>query len=188
MKDKEQLKQVKSYALSNSDIKQILPNVKIFTYPDLNNVLNIDELFRPDENGIDTAIMLYLTVSENIGHWIGLIKKGSTIEMYDPYGSSPERLKDTLNVSNPRLLQKQPKHLLRKIAKQSGYVLKHNPKIVQPIMNTDVATCGRHIIMRLLFADKDNKTYNNIVANISRQNKVSVDDIATALSYDKLNK
>lgn len=188
MKDKEQLKQVKSYALSNSDIKEILPNVKIFTYPDLNNVLNIDELFRPNENGIDIAIMLYLTVSENIGHWIGLIKKGSVIEMYDAYGSSPERLKDTLNVSNPLLLQKQPKDLLRKVAKQSGYVLKHNAKAVQPINNTDVATCGRHIVMRLIFADKDNKTYNRTIGGIAKQNKVSVDDLATALSYDTLHK
>lgn len=180
---KEKLKDLKSYALSNFDIKEVLPT-NIFTYPHLADVKHIDEVL--DHEG--RAIMLFLTDNENTGHWISLIKRDGNIEIYDPYGFAPDTQGKNLGVSagNMRKMgQDQP--LLTDLIKSSGYGIRYNKKRVQPI-SPDIATCGRHSLMRLLAAHLPLDEYNRRLQKISKDAGVSIDDIATALTAELLGK
>jgi len=184
LKSKEDLKEIKGYALSNHDIKELTPHTNIFTYPELKNFRSIDEVFSYNNNGVGTAIMLYLTDNEKTGHWIALIKRGNKIEMYDPYGNRPEELNKKVG---GRMNGVQNPHLLRDLVERSGYDLVANGKQVQPL-TYDVATCGRHSIMRVLFSNLSLNDYNKKIAKIAKDNGVSIDDIATGLTYEMLDK
>jgi hypothetical protein len=109
----------------------------IFTSKDLLNVNNIDNLL--DRKG--RGIMLYLTENDTTGHWIGLLRKGNTIEIFDPYGNKPNEWEKKLNSEkglNP------PNGVLEKLIKGSGYKIKINNMKHQDINNPNIATCGRH--------------------------------------------
>ena len=88
------MEEAKEYALSDDDIRTLLGSgIKITTYPDLEKAHRIDELF--DRMG--RAILFVPQQNEQQGHWCCLIKKGKTIEFFDPYGEAPEAQKDTLD-------------------------------------------------------------------------------------------
>lgn len=184
IKTKEDLKEAKQYSLSNTDIEDLIGKTNIFTYPELENIRHIDELFRKGKNGVETAIMLYLTDSDNVGHWIGLIKKGNTIEMYDPYGNKPEKLNKEVGGN---MNYKQDPKLLRDKVEESGYNLIHNSNQHQPI-SPNINTCGRHAVMRVMFGKLSLDEYHKKINKIAKDNGVSIDDIATALTYDFLGK
>ncbi len=178
------LKQLKEYPLGNDDLKSLYPYAKIFSYPELEHMKSIDQAFYFHPNGIGTSVMLFLTDADNIGHWIGLIKRGNEIEMYDPYGNKPEELNK--NVGG-RMNYKQDPKLLRDKVRESGYKLISNSDQVQP-ESPDINTCGRHVIMRLLFADKPLKEYHQKVKQLARQNGISIDTLVTKITADKLGK
>jgi hypothetical protein len=180
---KDKIQDLKSYALSNFDIKEVLPT-NILTYPHLKDVKHIDEIL--DHEG--RAILLYLTDNESTGHWISLIKRDGNIEIYDPYGFSPDKMGKSLGVGSGNLKRfGQDRPLLTSLIKNSGYGLKYNKKQVQPI-SRDIATCGRHALMRLLASHLSLEEYNRRLSKISKESGVSIDDIATALTSELLGK
>jgi hypothetical protein len=128
--------------------------------------------------------MLFLTDSHNVGHWIGLIKRGNTIEMFDPYGNKPEKLNKEVGGAMNKY---QDPHLLREKVEESGYNLIHNSKQHQPL-SQDINTCGRHAVMRVMFAHLPLDKYNAVVSKIAKDSGVSVDDLATALTFDFLGR
>ena len=184
LETKEELEDVKEYALSNSDIENLIGKTNIFTYPELENIRHIDEVFRKGKNGVETAIMLYLTDDDKTGHWIALIKKGNTIEMYDPYGNKPEKLNKEVGGA---MNSSQKMGLLREKVENSGYNLIHNSKQVQPI-SPDINTCGRHAVMRVMFGHLPLDEYHKKINKLTKENGVSIDDLATALTFDFLGK
>jgi len=175
---KKDVEKIKEYSLSNDDFDKILePDTNIFTYPELENVRHIDEVF--DRKG--RAIMLYLTENSNSGHWISLIKKGDTIEFYDPYGFKADTQGKKLGLTD-----KEDKELntgmplLTNLVKKAGYTLKSNKRKSQPYRD-DVNTCGRHIVFRTLLYKMPMDRYNKLLD--SWENKdVKSDDIITILT------
>ena len=86
--------EAQSYALSDGDIRKLLGgSIKITTYPDLEGIQHIDQLF--DRHG--RAILFIPQQNEQQGHWCCLIKKHKMIEFFDPYGEPPEAQKDTIS-------------------------------------------------------------------------------------------
>jgi len=55
--------EVKSYALSETDMRKVIPTLKIVSYPDLLKARSIDEVL--DEKG--RLMLLYLTENESTG-------------------------------------------------------------------------------------------------------------------------
>ena len=132
--------------------------------------------------------MLFLTDGENSGHWISLIKRGSEIEVYDPYGHSPTEWKTKLGGAMTDMKEwGQDRPLLEKKVKDAGYVLRYNKKQVQPV-SKDIATCGRHSVMRLLFHQYPLDEYNEILKRIQKETGISPDDLATGLTAESLGK
>lgn len=182
---KEEIEEAKEYPLSDGDIQRLLPvDTNIFTYPQLENITHIDEVFDPHGR----AIMLFLTEDDTTGHWIALIRRGSTIEIYDPYGNAPSQWKKKLGGSmedNRRWRQNRP--LLENKVKEAGYKLLWNKEQHQPV-SKDINTCGRHSAMRLLFADYSLPEYNRILKKIYKGTGIDADTLATALTQETLGK
>jgi len=175
----EAIERLKYYALSDADIQHALdPDTNIFTYPYLENVKHIDEVF--DEQG--RAMMLFLTKSQNAGHWIALIKKGNTIEFFDPYGTPPDGQKKWM--TKRQLIElDQDKPLLTNLLKSSGYKITYN-KVPYQKDRDDINTCGRHAITRLLLKDLTPEEYKNLVFS----SKVSPDEFVSLLTADIIKK
>ena len=182
---REEIEEAKEYPLSDGDIQRLLPvDTNIFTYPQLEDTTHIDEVFDPHGR----AIMLFLTEDDTTGHWIALMRRGDTIEIYDPYGNAPSQWKKKLGGSmedNRRWRQDRP--LLEKKVKEAGYKLAWNKEQHQPV-SKDINTCGRHSAMRLLFADYSLPEYNAILQKIYKGTGIDPDTLATALTQETLGK
>ena len=178
----------KEYSLSNIDIDKIFkemgePKTEIFTYPELSNVRSIDELL--DHKG--RGIMLFLHTPKS-GHWIGIVKKGNTLEVYDSYGVKPDNQQDEIGAdyeTQKQLGQDAP--LLHEIAKRNGYTILYNKDKLQPMIN-GVNTCGRHAVMRVLFSDESLQNYKKKLRETAKRNGMSVDDLVYKITEKILGK
>lgn len=142
------MEEVESYPLGDDDLRRIIPNSHIFTYPYLKSVKDIDEVF--DDEG--RAIMLYLTDDRRTGHWTCMIRRPDSIEFFDPYGEKPD--KELLWNKSERKREEldQNKPLLSRLLRQKGLPVVYNKHKFQD-EGADIATCGRHCAVRLLHKD-----------------------------------
>jgi len=80
------IKQVMRKPLSETDIKTILGDCKILTYPQLAKYNSLDELLpRP----YDFVIILLLETPISC-HWTSLIRNSLKFEFFDTYGNAPD--------------------------------------------------------------------------------------------------
>jgi len=64
-----------------------------------------------------------------------------------------------------------------------GVVCNVNRKNIQQ-KKLDVATCGRYVLLRLMYSRIDNLTFNNNLLQLKRMNKnLSYDDVAVLLTF-----
>lgn len=140
-------------ALSEDDLYKMLgPDIHIIKYPDLRNYQNIAQVL--DKKG--RCIILFVT-NENrttvSGHWICLLTHApNIIEYFDSYGNAPDFPFNWLNDEQEKRLGQTKKELTRLLqhAKNQGYEIIFNTRDFQKKSN-DIATCGRHVVTRLLF-------------------------------------
>ncbi len=179
------LNTLKGYALSDMDLQHILhPDTRIHKYTDLYKTKHIDELF----DTLGRCILLYLTEDHNTGHWTALIKKGNTVEFFDPYGHAPDSQNKNLNIpheNNEEFGQNYPK--LLELIKKAGYKLRFNNKPLQKEA-FDVATCGRHCAARLLFYKLSLEQYHELMEKLETKQLDDADDVVSKLTYDILKK
>jgi hypothetical protein len=170
---------VKDYPLSDGDIRRILgDDISIITYPDLNKVKSIDQIF--DAKG--RCIILFLTSSPTEGHWCCLLRKKKGIEFFDPYGEPPEAQK---RGADPALLeqlgQRQPR--LLQLLRESGQPVFYNTHAFQKD-SPSINSCGRHCVVRCLYAPDSLEKYKKIIDSSG----LSPDDFVSGVTYDKLRK
>jgi len=170
---------IKSYSLSDADIRKLLgPDISIMTYPELKHMKNIDDCF--DSEG--RCIILFLTESENSGHWTALLKRGDIIEFFDPYGGSPESVRKEIDPDQRQALdQTQP--YLNNLLKGSAYKIQHNKNPFQKD-KPGVNNCGRHCVMRLLNKDMTIDEYKSLI----KESGMSPDDWVCEETYKVLHK
>lgn len=172
------LGELKAYALSDGDIKKMLGDVKVTTYPELEDIEDINQLF--DAQG--RAILFFPNLSPTVGHWTCLIKRPNMIEFFDPYGERPDDQKDGMTRTKMQQLDiDQP--LLSRLLKSSPLPVYYNSHAFQASKD-DVATCGRHCVVRLLYKPYSLDKY----AKIIRKSGLKPDDFVVGLTYDKLRK
>jgi len=144
----------KDYALSNDDINRILdPPTRILTYPELQECRSIDDVF--DELG--RCIILYLTNGPTSGHWVCMWRKGNRINYFDSYGDAPETPREAVGGAYD---QEEP--YLMHLLQNSGCKVYYNSHPYQSD-RTDVATCGRWCVARLLLKDYSDKKFYDII-------------------------
>ena len=182
MKSKEQFKQLKAYPLSNEDILEAidLEPTNIFSSDKLNDAYSIDELL----DRLGRGVLFFRTEDNQTGHWIGILKQGDTIEVYDPYGFHPEDFKMKLgagNGLNPDM------SILEELINRSGYKMITNNQRNQSL-SPDVATCGRHSVIRLMFRHLNNKQFNKFLKEINHSTGINPDELATGLTMELIGK
>lgn len=159
--------------LSSSDINNFLgENANIKTYRDLKKYDNIDDLL----SDYGYCILLYET-RDHFGHWTLIFKlDDKNICFFDSYGLKPDDqlryipkyFKQINNINIPYLT-----YLLY----YSNYNVEYNEFKFQEYKK-DINTCGRHILCRLVFNDKNIYQYKNILDKIKKKYNFK--------SYDKL--
>jgi len=152
------ISELKDYALSDADIRQLLgDDIAIHTYPELQDMESIDELF--DSKG--RAILLWLTNSPTEGHWTCLMRKKKGIMFWDPYGDPPgDQLEDFSEARLKALDQDGP--FLMKLLKESGRSIYYNSHQYQKLKD-GYNTCGRWCVARLLYAPKSEEYFKKVV-------------------------
>ena len=170
---------IKSYPLSDSDIRTILGrDIKIITYPQLAQMRDIRQAF--DKKG--RCIMLYLTESESAGHWVCMLNKKDHIDFFDPYGEPPEAaLKTVPDEEKEEYGEGQP--YLTQLFKASGKPVYYNTYPFQKD-KADVNTCGRHSVVRCLYAPYTLEQYKKCID----ESGMSPDNFVSALTAQKLGK
>ena len=173
------LGRIKSYPLSDTDIRKILGrDIKIITYPELGRMSSINQAF--DKKG--RCIMLYLTEDDTTGHWVCMLNKGNKIEFFDPYGEAPEKALDTVPDENREALG-EDEPLLTRLLKSSGKEVYYNTHSFQKDKQ-DVNTCGRHAVVRCLYAPFPLERYKKVIDNSG----MTPDNFVSALTAEKLGK
>lgn len=173
------LARARAYPLSDGDLRKLLGNdISILTYPDLAMMKHIDQCF--DDKG--RCILLFLTTSENSGHWCCLLNKKEGIEFFDSYGEAPEEQLENLSEERRAQLNESYPYLL-KLLKASGRPIFYNTYPFQKTKN-DIATCGRHAAVRCLYAPYSLDRYKEIISKSS----LSPDDFVVGVTYDKIGK
>jgi hypothetical protein len=176
----EQIDAIKGTPMSNQDIKQYFPNVKIYMYTDLKNIQNASDLFINDKY----FFILYLD-SPYSGHWCCCANNKNDIYFFDSYGYAPdkqlnftpEKIKRELGTNTPYLTD---------LFNKSNYDIYYNDVDYQGRKNLESQTCGRfccfflsnflkgmklddfYEYMRLL-KKRTGKTYNEIVSMVINQ-------------------
>jgi len=148
--------------LISSKISQPLTDEDIDAYLGTNkHVIKYSELEKYN-NDIDKLLpklmsykILLLETEENSGHWVLLTKykykDNITIEYFDSYGNSPLKLLRFNNSIINNMLGQKNKLItdLLQDAENKKYMIIYNKKRFQKI-DSNINTCGRHIIGRLI--------------------------------------
>jgi hypothetical protein len=173
------MQEIKSYPLSDDDIRKILgQDIKIITYPQLAKMRSIDEAF--DRKG--RCIMLYLTEDAHSGHWVCMLKKGNSIEYFDPYGEAPEEALQDVPQSKLEQLNEAYPYLTR-LMRGSGKKVTYNHHPFQQLKR-DINTCGRHAVVRCLYAPYPINKYKKVMDSSG----MTPDNFVSALTADALGK
>ncbi len=161
------------YPLSNYDIKNLLDNnIKIVLYSELNKYANIDELLYPFN-----AFILLIETRPRYGHWVSVIKiNDSDIEFFNSYGGYPDYTLNKMSDNFPYLSM-----LLYKC----DYNLFYNEFAFQK-HDSDVKTCGRHSVCRVMYKNLDIYEYKQILDKLCNKYKCDYDTIVTIIT-NKIN-
>ena len=99
-------------SMSGQDIENYLPNCKMIEYNDLADYNEITDLLTKP---IDFVIILIETTSDNVGHWVTVLKYGNTIEFFNSYAEAPDVQKNTLISKAKNIEFNQTQNYLTKI-------------------------------------------------------------------------
>lgn len=180
-----QAKDIQAYALSEDDMKKVIPTLRVLAYPELLRARTIDDVL--DEKG--RLMLLYLTENHHTGHWVCLLKlRGTnTLEYFDPYGNfKPDGEAKWLSTSDLRAFGQASKHLT-KLLEASPYKVESSAPPFQsekPNMNT----CGRHCLCRLYFKHLDLHQYTEMVAKACEDRGITPDDFVSGFTYQLIGK
>lgn len=170
--------------MGDNDIRKYCPNAKIMRYPDLQNYKDFDDLL---PNNGDSCFVLYLD-SPNSGHWVLLSRYRDNdghdwVEHFDSYKLYPDAE-----------LKFIPEHKREQLGTNENYVVQmmNNSDDLKKVYNItkyqndgdNVATCGKHCVMRYLALKKgmnlpEYKSYMNRMKKLL--NVDNYDKVVTSL-------
>ena len=170
----EQAKQRLETPLTDNNITRYLPNSPIYTYSDLKNFKDINELFHSSP-----YVVLLYEWKKNEGHWVSLAKHKHKFLYFDPFGYKIDYfLNENSKELNFQLGQTQP--FLSQLLK--GHPVETNKIVYQDRNNYDLATCGRHIIwfgLNLLKRNYGLSQYYKMMREIQKRTGLSYDVIVS---------
>lgn len=169
--------------LTDGDMQSLLPGVPLHIYQD-EATWDDDLAASVDAHG--RAILYYPTRqvggSFTSGHWLGLIVwPGKEVEVFDPYGGhrDPWYLDRTFATGPDAYHVSRP--LLKLAAASVGLPLDPMEHRCQSWTPT-TATCGRHVVVRLVNYAMDNETYTMQLKRACSEAGCTADTFVTRLT------
>ena len=167
------IKEIQATPISDALIKQYLPDADIIMYNQLPRYNSIEEILPHDKS---YAVLMYQD-SPNSGHWTGLLRQKNIVEYFDSYGSYPD--------ADLSWVSKDKRHELGIDGKYLSNLL--NKTKLKVIYNTEpyqadgdqYATCGRHVIFRLMNIDKGLLKYHKYIRSQMKKYKCDYDCIVS---------
>jgi hypothetical protein len=156
--------------ISDTEISQKLPGIKIVSYPELANGLPFDSQGR--------FMLLYVTdVSKDaqLGHWVCVFKKDKSIFYFDSYGNLPDEPLSWLSQNKRKSLHQYTPYLSQHL-KASGLPVYYNPFPLQSPAHK-IATCGKHCVIRLIHRDKSIDDYAAFLKSINKNTDLAVEQL-----------
>jgi hypothetical protein len=130
-------------------------NTHILKYGDIDDYTNIRQILPKKK---DYKILL-LESKLDSGHWVCLLRYDDNIEYFNSYGLKPGKELDFNSTLVNQQLDQETRHLdiLLNKAVREGFKVFYNKRRFQK-MSDNVATCGKHCILRLIMFLKMNMT------------------------------
>jgi len=163
------IKKSKSKAFSNEDISKLCEGaVNIYTYPELADMSNINQLLNyPVKCG--AAIILYLS-RKDFGHWVAIFKvpkTSDTIEFFDSYGYSPDDELKMINEKFRKISNQVQPHLSRLIYDSAIKNIIYNNVALQKhdkkqSYESAISTCGRWAGLRISLKEIPLEEFQNL--------------------------
>lgn len=175
-KENPMVEEVIEEPMDDGDIRAYFPNAKIIRYSSLAKLGNIEQLLPRDKS---YAFLLYED-SPGSGHWIVLLRYGTTIEFFCSYGSGIDAPLRWYNPKDNAMLG-QSKPYLSLLLKKAGKRFKavHN---VVPFQSKKqgVATCGAWDVMRvnqLVNHNQDLHEFQDYMEQMKKETGLTYDEI-----------
>jgi hypothetical protein len=165
------------YELSDSDLKQLVPNLNIVVYNNIANYESIDSVLRGKP-----TIILFEMVETNAGHWTCIFKENSTVFFFDSYGINIEQQKKHMN---KKIFRKA--NYLSRLLKRMPYKLDVNLTKYQKMEN-GINTCGRHCVVRIWNKQLNDEEYKDYISNLCNEHNCNSDQLVLMLTQQKLGK
>ena len=161
--------------MDDTDIRAYYPNAKIMRYSDLSKYKTITQLLPKDKS---YAFLLYQQEA-NSGHWVLIMRYGSTIEFFCSYGSAIDAPLKWTNPRDRQMLGEAVPYLSNLLKSQKDFNVIHNPVQYQS-KGSNKATCGAHDVMRLsqmLNHGQDLTDYYDFMSRVKKESGLSYDEI-----------
>ena len=144
--------------------------------------MDIHQLFA----GHNSIVLYYPNLQTNeglMGHYVALVKNDDnrTIYFMDSYGKKPDvgqKPKD-----DPQDLYDERQNTLIKLLLESGYNVDYSPYKFQSIADKNIATCGRHALMRSNHPELNTEEYHNLMKSLKDKFNMPYDDIVSYLVH-----
>jgi hypothetical protein len=165
------------YELSDTDLKQLVPNMNIVVYNNISQYSNIDEVL----NGKPT-IILFEMVENNSGHYCCIFKEKGTVYFFDSYSCD---------------LEQQKKYMAKKMLKKANYLsilLKRCPykldvnRTKYQEMKNGTSTCGRHCVVRIWNKNLNDSQYKDYIFGLCKEHNCNPDELVLMLTQPELGK
>ena len=165
------LKKLIAMPLSNEDIIHAVNGECNFVlYSDIPNYKNVEELLGPYK----ACVILYNDMLD-CGHFVTLLQhpnKPKELEFHDPIGVAIDQ-----ELKWIKKVKQYP--ALTKLAYDGGYSIKYNDQKLQKV-SEQIASCGRHSIVRLWLRDYDIDEYCKLI----RSSKLSPDELVALVTSE----
>ena len=175
-KDNPVVEEIIEEPMDDGDIRTYFPNAKIIRYSSLAKMSDIEQLLPRDKT---YAFLLYED-SPGSGHWVVVLRYGTTIEFFCSYGS---KIDGPLRWYNPKdnAMLGQSKPYLSMLLKKADKKFKaiHNAVPFQSSKH-GVATCGAWDVMRvnqLVNHNQDLHEFQSYMEDVKKETGLTYDEI-----------
>jgi hypothetical protein len=179
--NKKKLKEkMKLYTSDDELVHYIGKNYKkfIIKYSDIEDYKSINQLLPYNH-----SFRIILIESDyNSGHWVALFRYNTTIEYFNSYGMKPSYEIDGNSYLKNKQLDQDTKHLNLLLNSALGkYDIIFNRVKFQKL-NNDIATCGRHVLFRIVCFKKFKMNlhqYIVFIKELQHKFKLNADQLVT---------
>jgi hypothetical protein len=167
-------------SLTDSELAKLCPGSPTTLYTELEG-RPLGECLGPTGCGF----VLFVEEDEpdnTVGHWLAMLRRGTTVEMFDPYGArgsgDPWFLDHTFVPPSSLRALHESTPVMDEWIRTNGHTPVSNPYRFQK-MKKGINTCGRHCAVRIMNSQFNIHDYNAYIQHYCRMHSCTPDELVT---------